>query len=126
VQNRTSIFLRQKEGWEKKSFVSLKLLPPVVVVVVVKVLLIDFSIMLCEAVLSELYKLAACIANEVVVSLNGCIKSRSVGRLSVETVQLGLCLCVPLCDWLNSLQNVGSLNDIGRYDDFILTYSDVY
>jgi len=49
-----------------------------------------------------------------------------VGRLSVETVQLGLCLCVPLCDWLNSSQNVGLLNDIGRYDDFILTYSDVY
>jgi len=44
-----------------------------VVVVMVKVLLIDFGITLCEAVLSELYKLAACIASEIVVSLKGCI-----------------------------------------------------
>ena len=58
MQNRTSMFLWQKEGWEKKNFVPLKLLSPVVMVMV-NALLIDFSIMLCGAVLSELYKLAA-------------------------------------------------------------------
>jgi len=52
------MFLWQKEGWEKKNFVPLKLLSPVVMVMV-NALLIDFSIMLCGAVLSELYKLAA-------------------------------------------------------------------
>jgi len=74
------MFLWQKEGWEKKNFVPLKVLLPVVVVVVVvvmvvvvNVLLIDFSIMQCEAVLSELYKLTACITSEIVVSPKGCI-----------------------------------------------------
>jgi len=66
------MFLWQKEGWENNNFVPLKLLLPVVVVMV-KVLLIDFGITLCEAVLSELYKLAACIASETVVSFKGCI-----------------------------------------------------
>jgi hypothetical protein len=68
------MFLWQKDGWEEKNFVPLKQLPSLVVVMLmVKMLLIDFSIMLCKAVLSELHKLAACIANEIVVSLKGCI-----------------------------------------------------
>ena len=46
-------------------------MPPLVVVMME--LLIDFSITLFEAVLWELYKLAACISNEIVVSLKGCI-----------------------------------------------------
>jgi hypothetical protein len=55
------MFLCQKEGWEKKNFMPVALLQ----------LVIDFIITICEAVL-KLYKLAACVIIEIVVSLKGC------------------------------------------------------